>query len=134
MLKLPFHFDRPFETAVLVGCASLLFAGLWWANRANFLKIGNVLSTYFQRRWGASGPEKAQTAASVFLGVFAVLFACSALFGMLIAFGVIENGDKRKPKIPAESSTLQDYLQSENGKVDVKELIRQNEAKREQTK
>ena len=133
-MKLPFHVDRPLETAILVGGASVICAVLWWAYKKDLLWVRGFVSAYFRRRLGTLGPEKADSAARICLASLAILFACGSLFGLSVAFGFIENGDKRIPVLSEESQALQEYLGGRGGRIDVKELVRQNELKRDQNR
>lgn len=134
MLNLPFHIERPLATAIVVGVVALLFALLWWSFEKNYLFSRDVLLSYFRRRLGALKPKKAETAAKLFLAGMAVLFSVVSIFGFSVASGIIRNGDKFKPARSEQSQGLQQYLESSKGRIDVKELIRQDEAKREANK
>lgn len=48
------------------------------------------------------------------------------------AIGFIENGDRYQPALSEEAQALQEYLGSSEGRIDVKELVRQQEAQRDQ--
>jgi RsiW-degrading membrane proteinase PrsW (M82 family) len=134
MLNLPFHIESPLATAIVVGVVALLFALLWWSFEKNYLFSRDVLLSYFRRRLGALEPKKAETAAKLFLAGMAVLFSVVSIFGFSVASGIIRNGEKFKPARSEQSQGLQQYLESSKGRIDVKELIRQDEAKREANK
>jgi RsiW-degrading membrane proteinase PrsW (M82 family) len=134
MLNLPFHIERPLATAIIVGVVALLFALLWWSFDKNYLFTRDFLLNYYRRRLGSLQPKKAEIAAKLFLSGMAVLLSLGSIFGFSVAFGIIRNGDKFKPARSENSQTLQQYLESSTERINVKELIRQNEAKRETSK
>jgi hypothetical protein len=134
MLTLPFHVERPLETALIVGFVALAFAFLWWAYGKNLFRVRDVLSAYFRRRLGSLGPEKADSAARLWLASLSILFACMAVFGFSVASGIIKNGAKQMPPVSEEAQMLQEYLGGGDGTIDVKELVRQHEAARDESR
>ncbi len=91
-----------------------------------------VLSAYFRRRLGSLEPEKADNVGGFFLASLTILFACGSLFGLTVAIGFIENGERYQPPLSEEAQALQEYLGGSEGRIDFKELVRQQEAQRDQ--
>lgn len=131
MLTLPFHVERPLITAIIVGVVGIVFVFFWWSFQKNHRFSRDMFLGYFRRRLGALEPKKAEAAAKVFLSSMAVGFTCMSLFGFSVALGIIRNGEKYKAPVAEESQILQQYLDSAGGAVDIKELVRQNEAQRD---
>lgn len=131
MLQLGFHVDRPFELTLIFGGVALCFGSLWWGYSSNLLKVKDLLGGYFQRRLGASGPERAHAAARVFLAGFTLLMAGCFLFAASVASGVLKNGERARPARSAESQALQQFLEGQGGSINMEELVRQNAQKQQ---
>jgi hypothetical protein len=96
MFQLPTHIDSPLGSGVFCLAVAFLFAGLLWAyDRHN--RIGNVLSWFFERRFAIAGQENAQKFGRRLLVGMCFIFSAMAAFGLIVASGLIKNGDPPKP-------------------------------------
>ena len=129
MVQLGFHVERPFELTLIFGCVTLFCGLLWWGYSQNLLLVRDLLGGWFRRRLGSIEPEKAHSAARIFLASFAVLFACCGLFSFSVAAGLVQNGERPQPARTQESQALQQFLDGQGGSINVEELVRQNAAR-----
>ena len=97
MFKLPFHVDTPLASGLAALAAVVLFLCARLAYDHNIMRIGDALGWWFERKFGAQGPEKGRRVGRAFLLVMAVLFGAMALFGIAVGTGVIRNGDAPAP-------------------------------------
>jgi hypothetical protein len=72
--------------------------------------VGRALSWFFERRFGAAGPDKARRLGRVALVLMVCIFAAMAAFGISVASGLIKNGDPPKPL------TMEEFLQRQSKK------------------
>jgi len=128
MLQLPWHIDRPLALAVIMGVVSAAFVLFGYAYAHNRLHARDLLSGYFRRRFGQVSPELADRGARLFLLSMALLFGGMSAISSMVAAGVVQNGEGRKPPKSDDSSPLRQYLDSQNGQIDVNELIRQQKS------
>jgi hypothetical protein len=132
MLKLPFQVESPLPTAIIVGVVAIVFAVLWWLFDKN-TRLRNILLNYFLRRLRVFGPERSEAAAKMLLLGMAVLLSLGSAFGFCVASGIIQNGEGAKKEVTEESKALREFLEKSNGRIDVKELVRQDKARKNQS-
>jgi len=96
MFQLPTHIDSPLASGVFALAVAFLFAGLLWAYDRNN-RIGNGLRWFLERRFAVAGQEKARKLGRRCLVGICFIFSAMAAFGLIVASGLIKNGDPPKP-------------------------------------
>ncbi len=113
MFKLPFYVDAPWIIGVLSLLACLLFVFLRWAYARNIWRIGDVLGVFFDSVFGAAGPEKAQRTGRWFLLTMVVICGATALLGIAVGTGLVENGDSPNQIALEEFIERQSHIQTD---------------------
>jgi hypothetical protein len=104
LFKLPFHVDSPFAIGLITLAIALAFFALL-LSYDRVPSVGRAMNWFFERRFGAAGPDKARKLGRGLLLAMICIFAAMAIFGISVSSGLIQNGDPPKPL------TMDEFLQ-----------------------
>jgi len=96
LFKLPFHIDSPLAIGLITLTIALgFFALLWSYDRMN--SVGRAVYWFFERRFGAAGPDKARRLGRGSLVLMVCIFGAMAAFALSVSVGLLQNGEPPKP-------------------------------------